>query len=318
MQPSAVLVEGPSDANALIGQMVVKGVVPPIAMLAYTDELPVRTLLYPLADYSPEYQAFQWANRHGALCEFIDLPSGNALAMHGIKSKETEAVLPETEAEQMAYVRAQNGLYERIAELAEEPDYEAYWERYFEHNGNPNAYRTAIVSLSSQMRELSEAYEFAHRPHDTAYNEIREAYMRRKIQDTIAAGHAADQIVVVTGAYHAAALLEERSVMTDREPALLPASPTRLTLMPYTYYKLSSRSGYGAGNQTPAYFQLFWECLQAGRRSELPTVYMSKISCRFARKGYLSFDRFRYRGGADGGCVSVDAERKPADVEGFA
>ena len=31
--------------------------VPPVAMLAYTQAAPVRSILYPLAAYSPEYQA---------------------------------------------------------------------------------------------------------------------------------------------------------------------------------------------------------------------------------------------------------------------
>jgi len=85
VRPTAVLVEGPSDAGELIRQVTLKGVVPPVAMLAYTEELPIRTLLYPWAEYSPEYQAFLWAAREGVPCEFIDLPSGHALALYGLK-----------------------------------------------------------------------------------------------------------------------------------------------------------------------------------------------------------------------------------------
>lgn len=279
IRPTAVLVEGPSDANGLIVQMVSKGVTPPIAMLAYTETVPVRTLIYPFADYSPEYQAFLWASRHGALCEFIDLPSGNALALHELKSKAEE------EGRVGAAGDFQPNIYARIAELAEETDYENYWERNFEHNRHPAAYRKAILALSRETRELTEDNEVVHRPQETAYNEIREAYMRRKIRETLQAGHEPARIVVVTGAYHASALSEDRPAMTNEALAGLPAAPSRLTLMPYTYYKLSSRSGYGAGNQAPAYFQLFWECLNNEVLSELPKRYMSKLAALLREKG---------------------------------
>ena len=55
--PELVLIEGPSDFTDLIGELTDTQVKPPIAVMAYTTELPVRTLLYPFAVYSPEYQA---------------------------------------------------------------------------------------------------------------------------------------------------------------------------------------------------------------------------------------------------------------------
>src|SRR5207342_2831314 len=58
LRPKAVLIEGLADADALIPHMTRKATKPPIAILAYTDAVPVRTLVYPLARYSPEYQAF--------------------------------------------------------------------------------------------------------------------------------------------------------------------------------------------------------------------------------------------------------------------
>lgn len=99
------------------------------------------------------------------------------------------------------------------------------------------------------MRELTAPQEMAFAPQEAAYNEIREAYMRRKIQETIAIGHAPEKIVVVTGAHHASALDFRFPSMTDQELNGLPKTLTKLTLMPYSYYKLSSHSGYGAGNQ---------------------------------------------------------------------
>jgi hypothetical protein len=47
--------------------------------------------------------------------------------------------------------------------------------------------------------------------------------------------------------------------------------------MPYSYFKLSSQSGYGAGNHAPAYFELVWELLNESGLDELPLTYLSRV-----------------------------------------
>ena len=46
IKPKRVLIEGPSCADELIGDIVSKSSKPPIAILAYTEDMPVRTLVY--------------------------------------------------------------------------------------------------------------------------------------------------------------------------------------------------------------------------------------------------------------------------------
>src|SRR5688572_9901538 len=87
LQPEVVLIEGPGDATDLIPDITRKATKPPIAILAYTDTLPVRTLVYPLASYSPEYQAICWAREHDAKVEFIDLPSANFLGLQDVEAE---------------------------------------------------------------------------------------------------------------------------------------------------------------------------------------------------------------------------------------
>ena len=81
VNPALVLIEGPSDFTELIGELGGKDIKPPIAVMAYTQSLPIRTILYPFACYSPEYQAILWARDHGCLCRFCDLPSDVFLGM---------------------------------------------------------------------------------------------------------------------------------------------------------------------------------------------------------------------------------------------
>lgn len=281
IEPTAVLIEGPSDATPEIRHVINMTTKPPIAILAFTEEVPVRTALWPLALYSPEYQAMRWAEQQGAYTAFIDLPSSVVIALQDIRTKNRDSAEQSEESEvnnTEEKAPEEASLYDRVAELAGELDYDMYWERNFEHNTNKGAYQEAIISFSSQMRQISEENERHNNVIEYAHNTIREAYMRRQIQDTIAAGHQPNKIVVVCGAYHAAALADLASGMSDEEIDALPSLNTKLTLMPYTYYKLSSLSGYGAGNLAPHYYQMMWECMMNGSLEDLPNHYLSTVA----------------------------------------
>jgi hypothetical protein len=109
--------------------------------------------------------------------------------------------------------------------------------------------------------------------------------MRRRIEEVIAGGVKPEEIVAVVGAFHAPVLSGELPAMTDAELASLHRRSSKLTLMPYSYFKLSTQSGYGAGNRAPAYFELHWETLQAGDLHELPLRYLSNVVRYLRDKG---------------------------------
>ena len=300
-----MLIEGLTDAGDLIPDMTRKGTLPPIAILAYTDTLPVRTLVYPLATYSPEYQAIRWANERRVPVEFIDLPSENFLGLQDAEVERIEKARrkasesppaespapelqpagvpesPDVEAEPSSSApERKRSIYERVAVHAGERDYETYWERHFEHNPAENSYRGAAFEFGAALRELEE-----DAPRWRAENLVREAFMRRRIAETIAAGHKPDRIVAVVGAFHAPVLSGEHPAMSDAELASLRKRSSKLTLMPYSYFKLSSQSGYGAGNHAPAYFELLWQTLQQGSVSELSRLYLSLVARQLREAG---------------------------------
>jgi hypothetical protein len=304
VRPKVVLIEGLTDAIELIPDMTRKATKPPIAILAYTDSLPVRTLVYPLARYSPEYQALAWAKEHDVPAEFIDLPSDIFL---GLQDQEYELI---EKAREEASKQAQDGeapadatnadvgdnendlgpisqlpeprqsIYERFALLSNEPDYETYWERHFEHNASDDSYRLAAYEFGNTLRQLEK-----DAPRWRAENLVREAYMRRRIEETIAAGYKPEQIVALVGAFHAPVLTGEHPAMTDDELASLRRRNSKLTLMPYSYFKLSSQSGYGAGNHAPAYFELLWDALEQGDVPGLPMRYLSRVARHLRESG---------------------------------
>ena len=272
VRPKVVLIEGLSDADALIPDLTRSGTKPPVAILAYTDSVPVRTLVYPLAEYSPEYQALVWAKEHKARVEFIDLPSDVFLGLQDVEmERRAKAEAAPPQAAEGWRPEPGRSVYDRIAEQSGEGDYDTYWERRFEHNLSPGSYKAAAYAHGNALRDEPDP------PVWRAENLVREAFMRRRIQEVLTDGVKPEQVVAIVGAFHAPVLGPDFPAMTDDELARLRRRSSKLTLMPYSYFKLSSQSGYGAGNHAPAYFQLVWDQLNAGGLDDLPHHYLSEV-----------------------------------------
>ncbi|GAA4436749.1 DUF5682 family protein [Bremerella cremea] len=291
IRPDVVLVEGIDDATPLIEDMTRKNTRPPIAILSYTDSLPVRTIVTPFARYSPEYQAILWAKENGAEAQFFDLPSecflGLLDAEYDLRDKERrEALEKEPEESEtpepvdLAEPEPKLSLYQQVAQQAGESDFDTYWERYFEHNSAQGSYQGSSFEFGQAVRELEE-----DQPRWRAENLVREAYMRRRIEETIADGTPPEKIVAVVGAFHAPVLHGDLPAMTDDELASLRRRSSKLTLMPYSYFKLSSQSGYGAGNRAPAYFELLWSSLNEGNVRGLSHRYLSQVATHLRAGG---------------------------------
>lgn len=278
INPSCILIEGPADATSLLLNLANKDVKPPIALLAYTTELPIETVLYPFASYSPEYQAICWSVKKKKEVRFIDLPSDVLLKLRqSEKNKDPEKA--------RAYYKFHNDVYTKLAGHYEEDEYESYWERHFEHNLEPDSYRNGLSYQSGEIRELVEHEEWDAVPYDFSYNMVREAHMRMEIERAIREGHKAENIVVIVGAYHVSGIKNDQPALSADDLKNLPRANTQITLMPYSYLRLSSRTGYGAGNKAPYYFELMWQHMKQHTLQNLPAVYMSGIARELRSKG---------------------------------
>src|SRR5262245_4326778 len=102
------------------------------------------------------------------------------------------------------------------------------------------------------MAVLREAY-----PDNDPREERREAYMRQTIRGALK--HGAENVAVVCGAWHAPALVEPGPAAPDiRTLRKLPKIKVAATWVPWTYGLLARESGYGAGVDSPAWYdQLF-------------------------------------------------------------
>lgn len=259
VKPELVLVEGPSDLNDQIKWLCNPETRFPAAILAYTKAPPVRTILYPLAIYSPEVQAILWANEHKVPCRFMDLPSSVFLGMQEKQGEETQ--------------QATESVYEKLEMLTGE-EHDTFWERNFEQFDD---YHAACNTFGKELR-ASGLVE--------AENIVREAYMKRVIADAISSGIAPDKIFCVCGAYHVEGL-KICNPMSDAELKKLPKADSAATLMPYSYYRLSTRSGYGAGNKAPAYFHLLWDAMNREGLQTAVSTYLVKLANAHRNAGNL-------------------------------
>lgn len=257
-RPELVLVEGPSDLNDQMKWLCHPDTQFPTAILAYTKVPPVRTILYPLAIYSPEVQAILWAHENHVPCRFMDLPSSVFLAMQ--KCEEDDA--PPTES-----------VYEKLEILTGE-EHDTFWERNFEQCFD---YHLACNTFCSELRASGEV---------EAENIVREAHMKRVILDAVKSGIPAEKIFCVCGAYHVDGL-KNNSPMTDAELKKLPKADSAATLMPYSYYRLSTRSGYGAGNKAPAYFHLLWDAMNGEGLQSAASTYLVKLAAAHRNAGNI-------------------------------
>ena len=258
-KPRLVLVEGPSDFGDMLSDIVRGETKPPIAVLAYTKEAPVRTVLYPFAEYSPEYQAIQWCHKHQVECRFMDLPSETFLAI-------PESGMQETEGEE-----GRMNVYEQLDRKSGGDRHDTFWERVMEQAGNMEAYHLGANSFGANIRSFTEGTE-----NDWAETALREAYMRRQIRKAVDSGVEPQDIVVVTGSYHVEGLKNWRDA--DEDLSDMPKVGANHTLMPYSYYRLSTRAGYGAGNKAPAYYALLWEGLNRGEPMYAVYSYLIRLA----------------------------------------
>jgi len=270
-KPKLVLIEGPSDLNSLMSDICSKKTVPPIALMAYSQTVPIRSILYPLSEYSPEYQAMLWADKNKAQCRFIDLPSNVFISLG--KLREERSIKEEKQNFN------KTDIYTKIAQISGEECQEDYWERYFEHTFYAESYRENAIEYGKQLRSLTD-----NTVYEASENIIREAYMKRKILEAVNEGFEEEKIVVITGAYHVEGL-KNCEPLSEQEVKKLPITETKSTLMPYSNYRLSFMSGYGAGNSAPAYYELLWQSFEQKDRMFAVYKYLSGVAASIRRLG---------------------------------
>jgi len=244
LRPDAVLVEGPPDADDVLSLARHDEMKPPVALLVYPPDQPQRAVFYPFAEFSPEWQAIRYALAHNVPVRFIDLPQAIRLA-RPVPDETADETTDEPEAPQPE----EHDPIGLLAEAAGYDDHELWWEHPVERRRDPAGMFDAIREAMQSLRA-----EATPPPEDEA---LREAHMRTAIRATLKEGR--ERVAVVCGAWHAPALAEPGPAQPDAELLRgLAKVKTEATWIPWTHSRLSYRSGYGAGVQSPGWYHHLW------------------------------------------------------------
>ena len=258
LEPDAVLIEGPPDADALIELAAREGMEPPVALLIYRPEDPKKSVYYPFALFSPEWQAIRFAMARGIPVRFMDLPMRHQLGLEPEEPEgpeETpapEAIGDGEDIPPKLAVRLRIDPLQVLAEAAGFGEGERWWEHVVEHRRDGADLFAAILEAMAEVRDSTPPVE------DLRENR-REAHMRRTIRAARAEGRR--RIAVVCGAWHAPALAEDRWPAVKDDDALLkglPQAKVAATWVPWTHGRLGYESGYGAGVESPGWYHHLW------------------------------------------------------------
>ncbi len=268
LQPDCVLIEGPPEGDALVPLVVSPDMRPPVALLTYCVDEQHLAVYHPFAEFSPEWQAMQWAAAAKVVTRFIDLPVAYGLAIDKADREASNIDLsarpdgPDVatepkQAEPLAvgFARIPDDPLDWLATAAGYADGEAWWNHMVEERGDGEQLFAAISEAMTTARsELSERSRGAS---DVRREALREAHMRECIRAAQKEGFA--RIAVVCGAWHLSALRTESPSKPDQTLLKgLSKLKVQTTWVPWTYRHLSRSSGYGAGIQSPGWYEHLW------------------------------------------------------------
>lgn len=247
-RPDLILVEGPPDADDILHFCTHPEIQPPVALLLFNPKNLKQAAFYPYSVFSPEWQTFLFAFQHKTPVRHFDLPQSIWFGL-----KESDGLEPALfEAEKTEFFEKDPFAF--LAELAGYTDQERWWEAVLERSANGNEHIfPAIIDLMTALRQAPEKPE-------SRETLLREAHMRQQIRAAVKEGF--QKIAVVCGAWHLPGLCNWQSVPASKDASALKGLKkvkTEATWIPWTADRLTLESGYGAGVNAPAWYQLLFE-----------------------------------------------------------
>ena len=266
--PDLLLIEGPPDANPLIEYLGNPDLIPPVALLLYNPKDLNQAVYYPFAEFSPEWQAMKFGIQNEIAVQFMDLPQSIHFGLNQLEKDAIQIQIekkdPEKKEVDPQLLRDPIGV---MANLAGYEDSERWWEITFEQSEGHEATFDAILDMMTAMRdEVGNA--------SPRRELLREAFMRKTIRDAIKKGF--QNIAIVCGAWHAPVLEQVHTFKASTDNAVLRGLKkikTSATWIPWTYDRLARQSGYSAGVNSPAWYELLFS-----KRKEVVNRWMSKAA----------------------------------------
>ncbi len=271
LKPDIILIEGPPDADGLIKYIANEELKPPVALLAYNPKELMQASYFPFAEFSPEWQAMKFAIKEDIEVRFMDLPQKFQFALKQEElSSNTFEFEQKEEVEKGEEVVGDPLTY--IAQIAGYEDSERWWEVTFEHIESQAAVFPAILELMTELRNGLGKTE-------TPMTLLREAFMRKTIRQAKKEGF--QNIAVVCGAWHSPVLDVDKFKASHDSKVLrgLKRVTVKTTWVPWSYERISTQSGYGAGVLSPAWYSFLFES-----RDQVVIRWMTEVARLFRKE----------------------------------
>jgi len=242
LKPDCVLIEGPPEAEEQLRWVGHRQLQPPVALLVYAPERPDQAIFYPLAEFSPEWQALLYASKNKIPVHFIDLPGRYQMKIEEKEEEQLEAIAHESPSPERIEELASEPAAGVIGEPAEQTEPDAVdgagadeSQKLDDRTGDwsnisadpfqllahvagyedPERWWDCLIEHRRGIEELPEAVlelmtalrqEVEREQPPDRLTLVREAAMRQRIREARRQGY--ERMVVVCGAWHAPALVE--------------------------------------------------------------------------------------------------------------
>lgn len=291
IRPAAVLIEGPSDYNQYLDELMLDHELP-IAIYSYFRRPADSTsngqpsgshssgAYYPFCDYSPEWVAMQAARRVNARIAFIDLPWLQTARLDQCSHRYADAEL-------------RRGSYiESLCQRMQIDDFDELWDRLVESDWT--------LDLSEFMRRVHALCLHIRFGESSIHHSdlSREAFMRAQIERCRSELHG--PILVVTGGFHSSALaapfagiaLDEAVTKDSDANEDSPSDPNSdqvvsgIALTTYSYERLDNMTGYNSGMPNPGFYEWAWRFRQKNQSFDHHPLLM-ELAEQFRKKKQL-------------------------------
>ena len=281
LKPDVILIEAPPDAEGILPLANNPQMKPPVAILIYSPTEIKNAVYYPFATFSPEWQGIQYGLKNNIPIRFMDLPQTYQMGIKLQQEKEVktqsetnvnaEEKLPQNlpnnseEIQEIKLPLIENDPLFWLAKAAGYDDSERWWEHLVEQRqDNSDDIFTAVLEAMTALREEMETEREGEENKDLFRDRYRlrearrEAFMRKTIRGAKKDGF--EKIAVICGAWHSPALREPFPTIKSDNALLkgLPKVKVEATWTPWSYGRLSQDSGYGAGIQSPGWYDHLW------------------------------------------------------------
>ncbi|MEA2197769.1 MAG: hypothetical protein QOJ25_1820 [Solirubrobacteraceae bacterium] len=263
LRPAHVLIEGPSDMNDRLAEVLLDHTLPVAVFTSYRDEHRHHSSWTPLCGHSPEWVALTEGRAADAEVRFVDLPAWHP-AFAGMTNRYSDAE------------RRHADTIARLCEAFAVDNVDTLWDHLFE------------VDPGDGLAAELEAYFDLVRGDEAASDEDgeREAYMASWVRAAVAdAGTRA--VVVVTGGFHRPALIALTADGADGDaagwpeiPAFPPGAVGGSYLVPFSFKRLDAFDGYQSGMPSPRYYQRLWEAGAAAAGDEILRAVVDRLRQR--------------------------------------